>query len=215
MLRLPLDLPALPPFQRDPLLVQVGVCLLPRSSTLTKAPRPSPQGYLDNHRQKAHSPLATVMVKVRSGHEAKESLGQGLRLRAPPLTMKLRPGEGAGKDSQGSNVGQGSKLEEVGWEKRLGSWPYEIQHLSLGACCQVSFAADLQRGEQPPWPTPPVGIRCFAVQSASGCRFGLCQPQLPAWASVPATMSLDPGDTKPHCVSCCFTPWAFAKVPCS
>ena len=160
-------------------------------------------------------PLAMVMVKVRSGHEAKEPLGQGLRLRAPPLTMKLLPGEGGGKDSQGSNVGQGSKLEEVGWEKQLGSWPYEIQHLSLGACSQVSFAADLQRGEQPPWPTPPVGICCFAVQSASEYRFGRCQPQLPAWASLPATMSLDPGYTKPHCISFCFTPWAFAKVPCS
>ena len=45
------------------------------------------------------------------------------------------------------------------------------------------------------------------------CRFDHCQPQLPAWARLPATMFLDPGYTKPPCVSFCFTAWASVKFP--
>lgn len=117
MLRLPLDRPARPSPRRDPLFVQVGVCLLPKVLDAHQSFSAQPPGLLGQPQAEGALPLATVMVKVRSGHGAKEPLSQGLRLRAPPLTVKLLPGEGGAKTTRGQTWvrvnGGGCRLGEV------------------------------------------------------------------------------------------------------
>ena len=79
---------------------------------ITKASQPSPQGHLDNHRQKVHSPAGQGHGQGQEWAWGQGAPGPRLQAQSSSPNCEAPPRGGWDKDR-----GSGSKVEDVGWEK--------------------------------------------------------------------------------------------------